>query len=62
MEPVTIACAFEGCAAQFSPSREWQRFCSSKCRMDHANGRRREGLKLLERMQGAPLELAGATS
>jgi predicted nucleic acid-binding Zn ribbon protein len=32
---------------EFSPVKHWQKFCSTKCRMDHATARRREAMKLL---------------
>jgi hypothetical protein len=50
-------CEFEGCAKEYQPRREWQKFCSTKCRMEHANGRRATALKLLGQAERAPVAL-----
>jgi predicted nucleic acid-binding Zn ribbon protein len=43
----TLHCAWVPCNVGFVPSVPWQRFCSNKCRMDHANARRKAAMELL---------------
>ena len=53
----------EQCGELYVPRKYWQRFCSEKCRMDHANGRRKEALKLLARTEaGVGVASVGAST
>jgi len=33
-------CANVACGAKFTPSRDWQKFCSAKCRTEYHYGRK----------------------
>ena len=43
-----IPCANVRCGKLFSPRKYWQKFCSTKCRMQNASDRRREAMGLLK--------------
>lgn len=50
-------CGWVGCGKLFEPVREGHVFCGSKCRMGHANDRRKVAMGLLKAAVAAPLEL-----
>jgi predicted nucleic acid-binding Zn ribbon protein len=57
----TTRCASSQCANDFVPTKPWQKFCSTKCRMIDANRRRHEGLKLLGQYVAGALVPVAAT-
>jgi hypothetical protein len=60
----TLACAWPPCARSFIVRKHWQKYCSNKCRMAHANYLRKLGMEQVREWvaQGVPLPLPPGAS
>lgn len=59
-----VACAWPPCSREFIVRKRWQKYCSNKCRMAHANYLRKVGVSHLRDLvaQGVPLPLPPCAS